>query len=505
MSVDQNALFAIVHDGFFFRLQSDDERFVLSKQRSFIHRFHIPAIRTVDYYCRATHESAISSKPPTIRNSVNFSQNQLTKTSTLSTVVLNSNANKTVGIVSNANIPRTPEDKSKASSEDPSDSKAETDLIKDEISVNSLLEQEEEQAVIDVPELHHGPHYELDWEFIDKDTIRVTFDLYSIPSSLVENNIYSDKNERKYSLLALMASMPTRPLKSITSLQYFVFIIRPYHKNREIVLKMEKLSIKNTSTNPYPHFSNALSLTALNHHEKYSVCISYYQSNVSVKVPDLLLCQDVINDYAKFAELRTDAKHGLLFITTQYSIILALLVVLQSVFTLRKRRIAQTVARQIAATANTIRSTLSSVSLVRQSFSSLDAANEQQHHQNNSSNQIVQREPTVTEETKLKKRIISSPAIVLCEPSISTENDPTSMDENEPFLKRVPSKNHVHFLLGPNEEDEDTINDDVSSNQPPTTTSVEPYSDQSDALLSMAHILDTNKPWSRHGQQTSPV
>ena len=142
-----------------------------------------------------------------------------------------------------------------------------------------------------------------------------------------------------------MTTMPSRSLKSITLLQYFLFIIRPYNKNREIILKMEKLNIKNTTSIKYNHFSNSLRLTALNHNEKYSICICYYQTNSSTKIPDLLLCQDIINDYSKFSQLKPDAKHGLVFITTQYSIIIALLVVLQSVFTIRKRRVAHIIGQ----------------------------------------------------------------------------------------------------------------------------------------------------------------
>ena len=82
-----------------------------------------------------------------------------------------------------------------------------------------------------------------------------------------------------------------------------------------------------------------------------------------------------------------------------------------------------------------------------------------------------------------------------------------SSDENEPFLRRIPSKNHVHFLLGPGEgSDEDNTDDEHETTHHPTTTTTnhnEPYGDQSDALLSMAHILDTNKPWSRHDHDPS--
>jgi hypothetical protein len=381
------------------------------------------------------------------------------------------------------------------------------DEIKNEVFVNDLLETVED--VVDDPEDQQGPHYELNWDFVDKDTIRVTFDLLSVPTSLIENNQNSAANKRKSNLLATMAAMPSRSVKSITVLQYFRFIIRPYHKNREITLKLEKLNLKNSTSNKYRHFSNALRLTALNHDEKYSVCICYYQMNSSTKVPDLVLCQDVINDYSKFSHLKTDPKHGLVFIATQYSIIIALLVVLQSVFTMRKRRVAEIFGQMVANKAHSIRTTLSSVSLVRQSFSSLDAAAEQQQQQHATNGHAIHREPTVEEEKGIKKRIISSPAIVISEQSVPVAPSGTESDENEPFLKRIPSKNHVHFLLGPGEgsdEEDDHDNEDTDANtQVSTSSQREPYNDQADALLSMAHILDTNKPWCRHGHQTSPV
>ncbi|CAF1189836.1 unnamed protein product [Rotaria sordida] len=390
-----------------------------------------------------------------------------------------------------------------------------TDEIKNEISVNDLLETAKESNVTAIPDIHQGPNYEIDWGFIDKDTIRVIFDLFSIPISLIKNNVYSEKNERKSNLLATMTTTPSTSLKKISSLKYFHFIIRPYNQNREIILKKEKLSSKNTTLRPHPHFSNSLRLTSLNHNEKYSICICYYQTNISTKPPDLLVCQDIINDYAKFAHLRTDPKHGLLFITTQYSIIIGLLVVLQSIFTMRKRRITEFISQHLAVTAQNIRTTLSSVSLVRQSFSSLDAAAEQQQQQQQRStnSQTNQRELTDLELKRIKKRNISSPAIVVNQLTVPTNDGAISSDETEPFLKRIPSKNHVHFLLGPGEgsdnDDDDNENEGSETNKTLnsqlTPTHGEPYRDQADALLSMAHILDTNKPWSQYRHHTSPV
>ena len=389
------------------------------------------------------------------------------------------------------------------------DSDSIADEIKNEISVNVLLEKVEDTDTSDDPEDHQGPQYELNWGFIDKETIRVTFDLFSVPRSLIENNRNSVVNKRKLNLLATMTTMPSRSVKSITVLQYFHYIVRPYKINREIILKLEKLHMKNSTSRRYGHFSNTLVLTALNHHEKYSVCICYYQTNSSTNVPDLLLCQDIVNDYSKFSELRADAKHGLVFITTQYSIIIALLVVLQSVFTMRKRRVTHLLSQLVTTKAHSFRTTLSAVSLARHSFSSLDAAAEHQHHQHATNGHAVRHEPTVEEEKGIKKRILSSPAIVISDGFTSINPDVGALDETEPFLPRIPSKNHVHFLLGQgegsdDEDDHENENTDVNTHMT-VPTQRGPYDDQGDALLSMAHILDTNKPWSRHSDQTSPV
>ena len=379
-----------------------------------------------------------------------------------------------------------------------------------EIPVNDLLEIAESTDETDDPEDHHGPHYELNWGFTDKDTIRVSFELYSVPKSLIENNRNSPLKKSKLNLLGTMTTMPTRSIKSITVLKYFHYVIRPYNSNREIVLKLERTVLRNETSRRHSHFSNILKLTELNHHEKYSVCICYYQANVSTNTPDLLLCQDIINDYSKFSQLKADVKHGLVFIATQYSIIIALLVVLQSVFTMRKRQVTHAISHALANKAHSIRSTLSAVSLVRQSFSSLDTTADHQHHTNNG-HTTTPSELTTDENRGFKKRILSSPAIVISEQSVPNSPEGCALDETEPFLPRIPSKNHVHFLLGQGEgSDEDEINDnennDPHTQMPSSTFSHrEPYDDQADALLSMAHILDTNKPWSRHAHQTPPV
>ncbi|CAF3131915.1 unnamed protein product [Rotaria socialis] len=474
-----------------------------------------------------------------LSTSKTISLNTIATTTTLPSKVLNSNNNiyNTKIIKKNLSINQN-EQNLIISSQDITSSDAIAEEIKNEVFVNDLLETVNESSVVLIPETHQGPHYEIDWNFIDKDTIRVKFDLYSLPKSLMDNNIRTESKKSKTNLLATMTTMPSSSLKSLYSLEYFLFIIRPHNKNREIVLKMEKLNSRNTTSRPYPHFANSLRLTSLNHHEKYSVCIYYYKNNVSMKFPDLLLCQDIINDYAKFAHLKADAKHGLVFIGTQYSIIIGLLVVLQSVYSMRKRRITEYISQHLTTTAHSIRSTLSSVSLVRQSFSSLDVVAEQQHNQHTTNTQNSQHETKTDEEGKLKRRLPSaqfniqnsqheiktdegknkkrSPSVqfnTINQLSPPTSDGATSSDETEPFLKRVSSKNHVHFLLGPGEgsDDDDDIHQhdgnetNKNSNSQSASDSTEPYGNQADALLSMAHILDTNKPWSRHNQNMSPV
>jgi hypothetical protein len=164
---------------------------------------------------------------------------------------------------------------------------------------------------------------------------------------------------------------------------------------------------------------------------------------------------------------------------------------------MRKRRLAHILHQHFMDKAQRLCSRLSSVSLIRQSFSSMDATLEQQSSHINH------------EENKLKKRITSSPAIVLSDSSIPSNNGVHSSDENEPFLKLASAKNHVHFLLGLDEGSDDNGSEDIpyntTLNLPTPSKHIEPYGDRSDALLSMAHILDSNKPWSKHNHHTMPV
>jgi hypothetical protein len=294
-----------------------------------------------------------------------------------------------------------------------------------------------------------------------------------------------------------MVSIPSRSIHSIHSLKYFLFTIRQYKTNTEKILKMEQLILKTTPSRKDEHFSNSLLLIRLNPIEKYSVCIYYYQVNSSTEMPDLFLCQDIRHDHLK------DPVHGLFFILTQYSIILGILIVLQGLFSMRKRRLTHIIHQHFINKTQKLRSTLSSVSLVRQSFSSMDAITEQQQHN-------IMNDHRTHQENKLTKRIISSPAIVLSESSIPSSTTITSNpDENEPFLRLTSNKNHVHFFFTLDEGSDDSESND-SQNDPTLNSTVsstnnEPYADRSDSLLSMAHILDINKPWSKHNHHTIPV
>ena len=353
---------------------------------------------------------------------------------------------------------------------------------------NEYSEQIPEKSNISTDVFNSGPQYEVNWTFIDKETVRVNFSLFLFSN---ETNSSINTNQDKINKYPHMVSIPLRSNHSIYSLKYFLFIIRHYKTNTEKLLNMEQLTPKRSLLRDYNHFSNSLRLLRLNAKEKYSVCIYYYQVNSSTQMPDLFICQDIMHDHSKHLT------HGLLFVLTQYSIILGLLIVLQGLYSMRKRRFAHIVHQHLLNKTQRIRSTLSSVSLVRHSFCSMDGAIEHKHTMNGHIDHG---------ENKLHKRIISSPAIVLSNPSVPLHN---SSDENEPFLKLTSSKNHVHFLLGLDEGSDDNdsgdIQADLSINQKIPFAQSEPYSDQPDALLYMAHILDTNKPWCKHNPHTIPV
>ena len=260
-----------------------------------------------------------------------------------------------------------------------------------------------------------------------------------------------------------MVSIPSRSNLSIYSLKYYLFTIRQYKTNIEKVLIMEQLILKSTSTGHDEYFSNSLQLIRLNPKEKYSICIYYYQTNSSSQMPDLFICIDIMHDHLKHSS------HGLLFVLTQYSIIFAILIVLQGLYSIRKRRITHIIRQNLINKTQRIRSTFSSISLVRHSFSSMDATT-----------------------NEIKKRNTSSPAIIL------SESSPKQSDEEtQPFIKLISNKNHVHFFCSFDENSDDSESNG-SPNDSTFNPSIEPYSDRSDALSSMAHILDSNKPWSKH-------
>lgn len=329
---------------------------------------------------------------------------------------------------------------------------------------------------------HPGPQYETISAFTDKETVRLNFSLFSVANFSDESKSTVTENSNKMNVYPSMVSIPVRANHSIDVLKYYRFTIRQFKTKLEKILDMEQLFFKRTAQRNFDHFSNSLLLKRLNPKEKYSVCIYYYRANVSTEMPDLFICQEIMHDHLKHSV------HGLLFILTQYSVIIGILVVLQGLFSMRKRRLAHIVHQHLINKSQRLRSTLSSISLVRQSFSSMDGPTDPYQHTNHGQN-------------KFNKRIISSPAIVLTQPSSPSCH---SSDENEPFLRLTPGKNHVHFLLGLDEND-DTESESTDTQQVPTMILDEPYGDRCDALLSMAHILDTNKPWSRQSHSTLPV
>jgi len=199
--------------------------------------------------------------------------------------------------------------------------------------------------------------------------------------------------------------------------------------------------------------------------------------NSTSQIADLSICIDIMHDHSKHSG------HGLLFVLTQYSIIIGILIVLQGLSSMKKRHVAHIIHQHLLNKTQRIRSTCSSVSLVRQSFSSTNISAEKQL-----SNE------SISHENNLKKRIISSPAIVITAPSA---NSLQQLDEHEPFIKITTNKNHVHFFCDVEEEsDDEDKNDTVFA-----AAHHEPYKDQPDALLSMTHILDTNKPWSTNNSK----
>ena len=341
----------------------------------------------------------------------------------------------------------------------------------DAVYDNNYSQKLSEPVTNTTEEFPSEPLFEASWTFCGPEEVRAVFSLFDLAKPSDQQK-FSDHNQRKLS--STMVSLPSRSLHSLHLLKYHLFTIRQHKTNTIKILQMHQLFLKTSPIRRHEHLSNSLLLIRLNPKEKYSVCIYYYQTNISIARPDLFICQDIMHDHLKHPV------HGLFFILTQYSIILGILVILQGLFSMRKRRIPQIIHQHLVDKTQRIRSTLSSVSLIRQSFSSMDAPIEPQHH-----------DTKIEQENQLKKRFTSSPAIILNQPSTSR-----STDEHEPFLKLIANKNHVHFFFGLDEGSDDNESND---------TPLEPYSDRSDALSSMAHILESNKPWSKHPHQPIPI
>ena len=347
-----------------------------------------------------------------------------------------------------------------------------TDVVPvDAVFDNNYSPQISEETKNITEELPSGPHYEASWTFYGREEVRAIFSLFSLSKPPDKPTLFHH-HHHPIKLSSNMISLPSRSLHSIQLLKYYLFTIRQHKTNTHKILQMDQLIPKISSTSKEEYFSNSLLLCRLNPKEKYSVCIYYYRTNLSMAMPDLFICQDIMHDHLKHSS------HGIFFILTQYSIILGILVILQGLFSMRKRRITQILHQHFVNKTQRIRSTLSSVSLIQQSFSSMDTATEPQQHDESKTDQ----------ENQLKKRFVSSPAIISNQPSTIP-----SIDEHEPFLKLNTNKNHVHFFFGLDEPSDDNESNDAN---------FEPYSDRLDALSSMAHILESNKPWSKHHQRS---
>ena len=345
-----------------------------------------------------------------------------------------------------------------------------------------------------------GAHYQVHWNFTSKENIRITFALFSVASPVNLNRRPSRNRHRAHSL-PTAATFLSRPLESIYALHYFLFTIRQYRTNTEKILEIEQLIRKNASSNNGEHFSNSLNLAHLNAKEKYSVCICYYQKNESIAMPAIHLCQDVINDYAKYVHAKTDPKYGLLFVGTQYSIILGLLVLFQTLFSMQKRRVAHILHQHLINKAHRFRTSISSISLVRHSISSVDTTPTEQHQPTNHGHHKMHRESKRNGDTQLGK----APTLASCPRGLGRSSTLPSdaihrWGEVEPLIKATPCRNHVQFSLNLDEGLNGSIDIDLASTLSVEHVAHEPYSDGSDALRSMVHILDVDKPWSRFRQ-----
>ena len=281
-----------------------------------------------------------------------------------------------------------------------------------------------------------------------------------------------------------MVDIVNHSLTSIHSLRYVLFAFRSHNPKNETVLPMERLVLEGSRTRQEGHFINALSVGGLDSKkkERYTFCIYYYQSNISIERPDLFICQDVINDHTMYTHSQAHSKSDLVFISTQYSIIITILAVLQILLSMHKRHIADVVQQHLINKAHRFRSSFSSISLVRQSVSS--------------ANILTPDELDCTDEDhRFPTRIVSSPTMLQSHSSNTSVVGTVGCEENEPFIKLAANKNHVQFLLGEEEESDDTDEADGTQIDPKTLTESGPYGDRSDAMQSIAHILDSDKPW----------
>lgn len=338
--------------------------------------------------------------------------------------------------------------------------------------------------------------YNMFWQFIDATRIRVQFSL-----SKTDKNTQRNQTE----------SFPIASTRIVTSpasvpmerLNYFQLKITTNEFNDTDISEMNTTRSEDEMNKSNDSLDISVTISGLKKRETYSICIQYYEKNYSNHEPIFYLCQEIINDYEQYVHGKSVTNYGPMFILRQYTIIFIFLITLQILFYLHERQAADVVHRHLINRAQRFRSSFSSINLVRNSISStvVTAVDE--------TNQFSSTRDSVSSETQhftinpmsVNKISYSNSA------ALSKVDCFNRCSSHEPILKTVGNKNHVQFLLGENEEAEDSDDNETNKISPVHMTtnhspSQEPYRDRSDALLSMAHILDMDKPWHKYKRQS---
>ncbi|CAF1008735.1 unnamed protein product [Didymodactylos carnosus] len=346
-------------------------------------------------------------------------------------------------------------------------------------------------------------YYESSWQFIDKHTVRVTFQLFG--------SLYP------------------------TSSAYMKYTAR-YNRT-----KLRELSIR-----PFESGENNTNIIYLEdvEHGKHSVCLLIYESrsvnNTGKRLvpdPKNIFCQDIYFNYHKYShpeQRDIDTKHSFSVIVFQYAIVCGILCFLHIVHSIRKRRIFKIMRQMLFPKANLLRDVMSS-----NSFETNTSSNMKMFHPALNNTQIIEED----EEQSLigvknnmipLKRVtdlliydLNKTALLLSESlgvlldsndqdtnttSTILNTDPparkhltpayathlslpsrrSSCSHSSPFSRRsVQHDDHqsVTFDIGGTSGNEDENNFDFDEN-------IVPDEEQTPSFQSMVHILEASKPWS---------